>query len=191
MVEKIPKRTGRGRRRAAVVFLPLLLLAACNTTGGTSPSDTAAFRLQRFDEMQRITGFEQCSQEGLTLDAEARSRASSGAFLNSARVLEGCINDVAPSADAIPEPERMRVHALATVNYLKGGDITAARRSLDLFKRNHPGRDLYFGNSTSFLQTAEVLLGRPAEFRLGQFAAMNVDSAVKREVRRVNYWKNK
>jgi len=187
-LETLPKAS---RLRAAFLAAPILFLAACNATTGSNPADTAAFRLERFDEMQRINGFEQCSQEGLTLDSQARSRGSSGAFLNSARVLEGCIAEVSPSADAVPEEERMRVHALAVVNYLKGGDIAAARRTLDGFKRNYPDRDLYFGNSTSFVQTAEVLLGRTGEFRLGQFASMNVDAAVKREVRRVNYWKNK
>ena len=167
------------------------MLAACTTTNDVNLAGTAAFRVDRYEEMQRIQGFEQCSQEGLTLDAQARSRASTGAFLSSARVLERCIADVSASADAVPRRERMRIHALATVNYFKGGDIEAARRSLDAFKVNHPGQDLYFGDSTSFIETVEVLLGRTEGIRLGQFAVLNVDDNIKREIRRMNYWKSK
>lgn len=186
-----PRRRRSARLTMAAAGLASLMLGACNTIATPSPVDTAAFRLDRYEEMQRVTSFESCTQEGLALDAEARQRASTGAFLNSARVLEGCVSDVSPSAAAVPEEERMRIHALSTVNYLKGGDIAAARRSLDGFKRDHPDRDLYFGNRTSFVETTEILLGRVGEYRLGQFAALNVDNDVKREVRRVNYWKDR
>lgn len=183
------------RKGASLKLMGLLLsgalLGACQTMGAVNPAQTAEFRMDRYEEMQRIQGFEQCSQEGLVLDSEARGRASTGAFLTSARVLEGCIHDSALSADAIPEQKRMQVHAMAVVNYFKGGDVAAARQSFEAFKSSYPDRDLYFGDSASFIETMEVLLGRTAEFRIGQFAAMNVNDALKREVRRVNYWKSK
>ncbi len=185
----------RYRGRVAKPLFPMLMaavtLAACGTTNTVNLADTAEYRMDRYEEMRRIQSFEQCSEEGLTLDAEARSRASTGAFLGSARVLEGCISDIAPSADAVPEQQRMRVHALATINYFKGGDVAAARRSLDHFKANHPGQDLYLGNSTSFVESVEILLGQTNGIKIGQFAALNVDASLKREIRRMNYWKNK
>lgn len=168
-----------------------LLLAACNTTQQVSNTDTAAFRMERFEEMRRVQEFEKCSEEGLSLDAHARSRASTGAFLNSARVLERCGSDVAPSANAVPAQDRMRIQALATVNYFKGGDVEAARRSLNTLKSNHPGSDLYLTNGVSFIESTEVLLGKSEELRLGRFELLNVDSTLKREVRRINYWKNR
>ena len=177
--------------RVLILAVAGIGLVACQTNAGLDLSQTAEFRMDRYEEMQRIQGFDDCSNEGLTLDTEARSRASSGAFLNSARVLQHCIEDVSPSADVVPENQRMRVHALSIVNYFKGGDVKAARQGLNSFKLNYPNRDLYFGNSTSFIETAEVLLGRIGDFQLGQFAALNVDAELKREVRRINYWKNK
>lgn len=190
MATRITK-SGTAGARIAALIVGGVILAACQTTSPVDVAQTAEFRMDRYEEMQRIQGFEQCSQEGLTLDTEARSRASTGAFLNSARVLERCIDDVSLSADAVPEYQRMRIHALAIVNYFKGGDVEAARRGLDRFKSSYPDQDLYFGDSSSFVETADVLLGRTEEFRLGQFAALNVDETLKREVRRMNYWKNR
>lgn len=189
----LPKQGPRIGTRAKILGLLLSgsLLGACQTMGPQDRAQTAEFRMDRYEEMQRIQGFEQCSQEGLLLDTQARERASTGAFLTSARVLEGCVEDSVLSASAIPEQKRMQVHAMAVLNYFKGGDVDAARRSFDAFKASYTGRDLYFGDSASFIETMDVLLGRTAEFRIGQFAALNVNDALKREVRRVNYWKNK
>jgi len=191
MASIIERTAGNVSTRIALLFIGGLTLAACQTTNPVDPAQTAEFRMDRFEEMQRVQGFEQCSQEGLTLDTEARSRASSGAFLNSARVLQRCIEDITLSANAVPEYQRMRIHALAIVNYFKGGDVESARNGLDTFKATYPDQDLYLAGSASFIETAEMLLGRTEEYRLGQFAALNVDEALKREVRRINYWKNK
>lgn len=191
MPQNVTRSYGKPAKQFGAVVAIALALAACGTTNEPNLADTAAFRMERYEEMQRVQEFGQCSQEGLTLDAEARSRASTGAFLSSARVLEGCISEISPSAEAVPEQQRMRVHALATINYFKGGDVGAARRSLDHFKANHTGKDLYLGNSTSFVESVEVLLGRTDGIKIGEFAALNVDTGLKREIRRINYWKNK
>ena len=76
---------GTASAKVAALIVGGVILAACQTTSPVDVAQTAEFRMDRYEEMQRIQGFEQCSQEGLTLDAEARSRASTGAFLNSAR----------------------------------------------------------------------------------------------------------
>ncbi len=177
--------------RLGLAAAAALLLAACSATQSADPIDSATFRLDRYEEMQRVQQFETCADEGLTLDTEARSRASSGAFLNSARVLSRCLDDVAQSAEAVPQAKRMRVSALATLNYFKGGDVESARRSFDRFKADYPDRDLYLRNNVSFIESVNVLLGRTEEIRLGQFAVLNVDDDLKREVRRIDYWKSK
>jgi hypothetical protein len=185
----------RFRRILCRFTLPVIagaLLVACSSNQNSADlADTSAFRLDRFRDMERAQNFDRCAEEGLMLDAEARSRASAGAFLGSARVLSGCIDDIAPSADAVPQNKRMRIHALAAVNYFKGGDVEATRRSFETFKANYPDRDLYLGNNISFVETANVLLGRTEDFRLGQFSVLNVDENLKREIRRIDYWKNR
>ena len=191
MLSRQTRNDGALATRLGLTAVAALLLAACSATQGPEPTNSAAFRLDRFEEMQRVQQFDECAQEGLTLDTEARSRASSGAFLNSARVLSRCLDDVAQSAEAVPQAKRMRVHALATLNYFKGGDVETARRSFDRFKADYPDRDLCLRNNVSFIESVNVLLGRTEQFRLGQFAVLNVDDDLKREVRRIDYWKSK
>ena len=191
MYSKFIEGYGKAALRLGLTLVPAAMLAACSTTQPPNLADTAAFRIDRFEEMQRVQNFDICAQEGLTLDAEARSRASSGAFLNSARVLSRCVEEVGPSADTVPQEKLMRVHGLATLNYFKGGDVEAARRSFDHFKTAYPNRDLYLQGNVSFIETGNVLLGRVGDFRFGQFAVLNVNENLKREVRRVNYWKNR
>ncbi len=178
-------------RRVATLSGAALLLGACSLMGDSDPLNDLSFRESRFEQMQRINAFEACRDEGLTLDSQARSRASAGAFLNSARVLDGCGANLGSAASAVPKPERMRVHALATLNYFKGGDVEQARRTFEGFKATYPDNDLYFGDGSSFIETTEVLLGRATTVSFGQFAALNVNNRLKSEMRRLNHWKDK
>ena len=178
-------------RRVATLSGVALLLGACSLIGNNEPLNDVSFRESRFEQMQSIKAFEACRDEGLTLDSQARSRASAGAFLNSARVLDGCGANLGTAASALPMSERMRVHALATLNYFKGGDVEQARRSFEGFKAAYPDNDLYFADGSSYTETTEVLLGRTDPISFGQFAALNVNKRVKSEMRRLNHWKNK
>lgn len=178
-------------RRAATLTGAVLLLGACSMIGNSDPLNDLSFRESRFEQMQAIKAFEDCRDEGLTLDSQARSRASAGAFLNSARVLDGCGVNLGSAASAVPKDERMRIYALATLNYFKGGEVEQARRSFEGFKASYPDNDLYFADGSSFTETTEVLLGRTDPISFGQFAALNVNKRVKSEMRRLNHWKDK
>ncbi len=178
-------------RRMATVSAAALLLGACSLTGTSDPFNDVSFRESRFEQMQSIKAFEACRDEGLTLDSQARSRASAGAFLNSARVLDSCGTNLGSAASAVSKSERMRVHALAVLNYFKGGDVEQARLSFEGFKATYPDDDLYFGDGSSFTETTEVLLGRADPISFGQFAVLNVNDRVKSEMRRLNHWKDK
>jgi len=178
-------------RRAATLTGAVLLLGACSMIGNSDPLNDLSFRESRFEQMQAIKAFEDCRDEGLTLDSQARSRASAGAFLNSARVLDGCGVNLGSAASAVPKDERMRIYALATLNYFKGGEVEQARRSFEGFKAYYPDNDLYFADGSSFTETTEVLLGRTDPISFGQFAALNVNKRVKSEMRRLNHWKDK
>ncbi len=175
-----------------VVLLALLpaVLAACSTGNPLTPREGIGFREDRYREVARAQEFEACRNEALELDAQARGRGSRGAYLTSARVLEKCEAGLGETK-GVPVEERMRVYALSIQNYFKGGDIESARRNLDTFKNAFPGHDLYFGDGASFLATMEALLGRTEPWTFGEFAALNVNDDVKREMRRLHYWKNK
>ena len=177
--------------RASTVGLTLMALTACNMNGTTNPGADLEFRQERFDEVMRIESFQACKSEALGLDQQARSRDSAGAYLTSAKVMEKCETELAGSTRGIPEDDRMRLSALSTVNYLKGGDAEQARRSLDTFKANFPGQDLYFSDGASFIETAELLMGRYQVVGFGEFTMMNVNTDVKNEMRRLTHWTKK
>lgn len=184
-------RTTRTGRRLAVLAGAALLLGACSMMDNSDSLNDLSFRESRFEQMQAIKDFESCRDEGLTLDTQARSRASAGAFLNAARVLDGCGANLGSAASTVPQAERMRVHALASLDYFKGGDVEQARRVFEDFKATYPDSDLYFADGSSFTETTEVLLGRTDPISFGQFAALNVNKRVKSEMRRLNHWKDK
>jgi hypothetical protein len=183
MKNTILKTTGLG--------LLMISITACNMNGASNPKDTAEFRQSRYEEVLKLQDFEACREEALELDSQARTRASSGAYLTSARVMDKCNADLGEAAEGIPRHQRMRLSALATLNYFRGGDIERARRTFEKFKNSYPGHDLYFAGGASFLATSEALLGRTKPYSYGEFAALNVNENVKSEMRRINHWKNK
>lgn len=177
--------------KTASLGLVLVSVAACNMNGASNPIDTAEFRQSRYQQVLKIQDFEACREEGLKLDSQARTRGSTGAYLTSARVLEKCNVDLGSASDGVAQDERMRLAALATMNYFRGGDVEQARRGFENFRATYPGHDLYFSGGESFLATGDALLGRSAPFSYGEFATLNVSQVVKSEIRRINHWKNK
>ena len=177
--------------KSAVLGGALLALTACNMNQTANPLPDTSFREARFEQMQKLTEFQGCRDQGLQLDSQARARGAAPAFLTSAQVLDKCVTSLGSAAKAVPANERMRLQALSVVNYFKGGDIEMARRQFDRFKTTWPEHDLYFSGGTSFIATAEALLGRTEPKTFGQFMALNGTDDVKSEMRRLNHWKNK
>ncbi|MGB0632366.1 MAG: hypothetical protein ACPGRZ_16880 [Alphaproteobacteria bacterium] len=177
--------------RTSLIGGAMLILAACNLNQTANPLPDTGFREARFEQMQKLQAFRGCRDQALQLDTQARSRASAPAFLTSAQVLDKCVADLGPAAATVPADERMRLQAMSVVNYFRGGDIEMARRQFESFKTSWPEHDLYFAGGTSFIATAEALLGRTEEKTFGQFMALNVTDEVKTEMRRLNHWKNK
>ena len=150
-----------------------------------------SFRKDRFDEVMRIEAFHTCKEEALALDAKARTRDSSGAYITSARVMTKCETQLGTDPRGVSVDERMRLSALSVVNYMKGGDSESARTTLIGFKNTFPERDLYFADGSSFIETTELLLGQRETVGFGTFSTMNVSGDVKNEMRRIQHWKNK
>lgn len=177
--------------RTTCLALTLLTLGACTSSEPANPLAGVEFREQRFEQMRRLQAFRACRDHALQLDTEARTRGSSGAFLTSAKVLQKCDADLGTARDAVAANERMRLHALSVVNYMKGGDLEQTRRRFDSFKTTWPEHDLYFAGGVSFVATMEAFLGRTEPQSFGRFLALNVTDEVKSEMRRINHWKNK
>lgn len=185
-----PKPASRNATRALLMGVAFITLGACQTTGGL-PGGDLEFRQDRYDEVVRIDSFKACHDEALALDTQARTRDSAGAYLTSAKVMDRCEQELGGQTRGIDEDSRMRLQALAVVNYLKGGDAEQARRSLDTFKAKFSGRDLYFADGSSFIETADLLLGRYDTVAFGAFSMMNVNVDVKDEMRRIHHWTSK
>ena len=149
------------------------------------------YREARFESLAAIRDYRECRDEGITFSKQARAAANPGGYLASARVLESCESKLGPAGAQIDVDERMRAYALAIQNYLKGGDIVRAQKSLNNFKEAFTGRDLYYPDGSSFVTTIEALLGQKDKISFGQFSALNVSSTVKSEMRRMFHWKNK
>lgn len=186
-----PHRSRLPAKKLALASLMLVGLTACQMNGAANPLEGAGFREARFKQVVAIQAFQDCRSQGLELDQQARSRGSAGAYVNSARVLESCGNNLPAGSTGVSADERIRVDALATLNYLRGGDIEKARQNLNRLQTTYPDRDLYYADGSSFTATMETLLGRIDATSFGQFATLNVNESAKREMRRVIYWKNK
>ncbi|OUR79049.1 hypothetical protein A9Q83_05560 [Alphaproteobacteria bacterium 46_93_T64] len=176
--------------KACVASLALLL-GACQLTTTPDPTAGLEFRAERYAQYERKQVFENCRNEALQRDEDARRKGSSGAYLTSARVADKCVSELGSGSDVVPKGEQMRISALAIVNYFKGGDMEQARRSFEAFKSKYPQHDLYFSDGSSFVASSEAILGRTDDWTFGTFAALNVNDDLKREIRRMHHWKNK
>ena len=83
---------------------------------------------------------------------------------------------------------RDRAKALAVQNFIKGGDIQAARLALADFEASFDGADLIYADGSSFTDTMHLLLHR-FDDRVGyKLASLNARRKAKDEVRRAWYW---
>lgn len=176
--------------KITVAIITSLMIAGCNMNQVSNPLPYER-NIADVEDLLKKKAFAKCRDEGLQLDADARSRGVAGGFVTSARVMDGCITELGRSAPRVDAEERMRLMALSVVNYLKGGEVELARQQYEKFKDKWPGHDLYLSGGVSFLETAEALFGRAEDQTFGQFTAMNISDEARSEMRRLNYWKNK
>ena len=167
----------------------LLALSACNMNGQVNPMEGIGFREARFQEISAMQQYRQCRDDAIALDEQARSTGNAGRYLASARLLEKCEAEVGPEATGVAQDERMRAYALSVQNYLKGGDVAKAGENFEAFKQAFPGKDLYFFDGSSFIETMAALFGQKKDSDFGKFAMLNVNDTLKGEMRRVRYWK--
>lgn len=184
-MEKLKKHS-----KIIAAIMASLIITGCNMNTVSNPLPYER-NIADVEDLLKKKAFGKCRDEALQLDGNARSRGVAGGFVTSARVMDGCLNDLGRSAHKVNAEERMRLMALSVVNYLKGGEVELARQQYEKFTESWPGHDLYLGGGVSFVETAEALLGRAEDQTFGQFTAMNISDEARSEMRRLNYWKNK
>ena len=171
------------------LFLAMLTLVACSTEKELPDFGSIDFRETRFQDVSALRGFRDCRDQAFELDSQARASGDPARYLSSAELLERCDLELGSDAAMVPEDERMRAYGLSIQNYIKGGDVGAARRRLERFKQIFPSKDLYYADGSSFRSTMEVLLGQREPRDFGQYSMLNVGTTLKDEMRRIQYWK--
>lgn len=132
-------------------------LSAC-VTQPPAPAEGIGYRAARFAEVEAMRAYRTCRDEGLALDRQARAAGDAGRYLAVARILEGCEADLGPAAIGLNAEERMRAYAVAVLARLKGGDVAGARAALDRFAGAFDGRDLFFDDGASFIDSVTAVL---------------------------------
>jgi len=176
--------------RLACLLLAAAALGACTVYGNPPSGEGIGFREARFQEMAAMREYRGCRDEAYELEQQARATGNAGRYIASARLIEKCEAALGPEAAMLAEDERIRAYALSVQNYIKGGDLEAARRNLGAMQAAFPGKDLYYADGSSFIETAQVLLGQAEVHDYGPYSMLNVNADLKREMRRVNYWQN-
>jgi len=181
---------GRGLTRICLITIVGVTLSACNMTmgGAGGPAEGIGYRQARFAEMSAMKAWRDCRDQALSLDRQARDSGQPARYLASARALETCEANAGPEIAALNTEERMRASAVASLNYLKGGDIERARVSFENFQGHFGGQDLLFADGSSYSETMDILLGLSEPQSVGAFSIANVNPELKSELRRVRYW---
>jgi len=170
-----------------MIVLGAFTVAACQQTALTSSTPTVSV-IDRANEMQNVLNFDSCLSNGLEQDAQAAATDERGQYLASAETLAGCDSKLRESASLVDIEKRMQAKAIAVQNYIKGGDIQAARLALIDFETSFDGADLVYADGSSFTDTMRVLLHK-FDDRVGyKLASLNARRKVKDEVRRAWYW---
>ncbi|MDV7338355.1 hypothetical protein RYZ26_02020 [Terasakiella sp. A23] len=178
-------------KKQAKTGLSLALVGVALSACVTQPPSFGGgidFREARYNEISAMREYRDCRDHAMDLDREAQMNHDAAKYLASARMIEKCEAKLGPDVADIAVDERMRAYALTIQNHLKGGDVEQARVNLDKFSDNFQGKDLYFADGSSFVQTMEVLLGKRGAGSIGRFSDANVNSQLKSELRRVRYW---
>jgi len=164
------------------------VLTACQTMTQESNNAGIEYRQARFEEVAAMRDYRDCVGEAMALDQQARTNKSAGQYIASAKLIQTCEANLGPNVAGIATEERMRSYGLSIQNYLKGGDIAMAQKSLDNFTTAFAGKDLYYADGSSFTETMSALLNREEATSFGRFSLLNVSKDLKQEMRRKTYW---
>jgi len=162
-------------------------LGACQTTFPSQQVEGIGYREARLTELTAIREWRSCKDEALEIDRLAQSTGNVGKYLASARLIEKCESELGDITNVAVD-ERMHAYALGIQNYFKVGDISKARDNLSKFKEEFSGKDLYYADGGSFIETMEILVGVRSRKEMGAFELVNINNELKSELKRIRYW---
>ena len=177
------------RLSVPLIALGVLAITACQQTVLTSSTPTTSV-IDRANEMQNLLNFDSCLSNGLEQDALAAASDERGQYLASAKTLSSCESKLRDSASLVATEKRMQAKALTVQNFIKGGDIQAARLALTDFETSFNSADLIYADGSSFTDTMRALLYRFDDHVSYKLASLNARRKVKDEVRRAWYWQS-
>lgn len=175
-------------RKLLFLASPLALvgfLSACQSATTGDLYESVDYRQNRFTEISAVREYSACVDEAMGLDVKAREQNNTARYLASAQLLEKCEVNMGPDARHVVMEERMRAYALNIQNYFKGSDVVKARENLEKFKINFSGRDLYYDDGSSFIDTMDFLFSTHSN---DSEAFLNVSKSVRSEMRRMAHW---
>ncbi len=178
---------------ASKVVIPLLLaitLSACSTTA--KQTNEQPIVKHTTNKPQAATGT-RCRDHARSIAKHAESVASTAQYLAAAKAMNNCVSTALQNRpynnNQTQQETIMKMMAVATLNFIKAGDVTTATREVERFKRVYPNQDLYFKDYTSFLDTSTALLSTEP-LGAAQISSLNISRVLRNEIERKHYWLN-
>ena len=91
-MEKLKKHS-----KIIAAIMASLIITGCNMNTVSNPLPYER-NIADVEDLLKKKAFGKCRDEALQLDGNARSRGVAGGFVTSARVMDGCLNDLGRSA---------------------------------------------------------------------------------------------
>jgi hypothetical protein len=163
------------------IFCCSIALSACSATSGlTSTSQSDAL-----NELTRIDFA--CEQQVKQRENALEASSNPGAYMALANHAERCIDGISFFPKHPDNQTAMRFNALSVLNFIKAGEMQEAKQSLSQFRQRFPRQDLVMPDYTSFVDTAIALLARDG-LTERQLSLLNINSTLKSELARQQYW---
>lgn len=179
---------------AAKLTLSLLFaftLTACSTTEQGQVQSAPVNK--NMAEKTTMEANSRCQNHAKNIALHAETVGSTAQYLASAKAMNNCISTALQNrgynSSQTQQDIIMKMMAVATLNFIKAGDVSTATREVERFKRIYPNQDLYFEDYTSFLDTATALLSTD-DLSAAQMSSLNISRALRDEIERKNYWLN-
>jgi hypothetical protein len=168
---------------------PLLLAAVISAAILSTACSQTAVKADNSGYQQAQQDFNHCKIQALQLDASAGREGLPAQYYQSASVAQSCETELGDYINAVSLTPRMQIQALSVQNFVKAGELEQATNQLAEFQMLFPNQDLFFSDSTSFVDTYRLLLGEESRKQAARNSLLNAKAELKAELRRNDYWK--
>jgi len=189
--------TKRPTSKYTLSLLLIFTLSASSTTSDSHDNQAASVNQNNTLQAGYIASNEttiKCQTHAKNIASHAEEVASTAQYLAAAKAMDNCVSSALQNRgynnDKPTEQDNiMKMMAVATLNFIKAGDVITAAREVEKFKRIYPNQDLYFADYSSFLDTTTALLSIEP-LAASQMSSLNISRALRDEIERKHYWLN-